>query len=646
MALTPDGYEQNSHQKKLISRDASKSHINETSYSNITNRGSAKKTFTEPPASRRGANIVQRSSVGNGASESSAIAKTRSVPAPSQSGSNRSRSSDDSTTNKKPTTTPASSRVVEKEFNQNVLNYIQAIHFEDINKFRNKYGVDFEMKGNGIVQVRQRNPANGQDMKNKVAMGELAELVNSLEGSLESHVIDLRKFEETPQKIINMAISNAKQNKEVIVKDGPGCKVEFFGTKDKIQKAVGGFDNIIKTGKVDDKRKQTMKSVGKSLPRTSPTNASFFGKQPSSSQSERETKKNLIPHGVRSARNEDTAEADDFDFQAARRNEESTTPNSLRSSIFNSIPKSGDFDFDATWQTEESISGPNSVNSRVFNTMEPAFDVSNEAVSMMHGIWGNHDVDRSMNSLLRDPRNYAELNEEAQGLITSSDAIPVDDDQDDNERQNWYEGDLASVMTNSSVTQHTSMRNMVTAANSYSTEYTGGACGGGDFDDSDEDTSPGGLMDDIGNYGDLEDEVPASKPLVFHTSAGFDIEIQQGDITSEFVSVIVTSADPHLRPNTGAARAVQKAGGMELVKECQKWVETRGTVDLSRPVYTSGGNLMCSQVLHVIPPDQTSGAAGFGGNPLIDVMRSVMKICARPLEATSIAMPAIGIGEF
>ncbi len=506
-------------------------------------------------------------------------------------------SSEDFTTTRserKPT-----SRIIHREFDQKILDYIQAVCYDDINKIQIKYGVDFELKGNGLVQIRQKGDIPVSDIKVKVGTQALESLVDSL-NDLQSEIIDLRDFGDIHQKIVDNAIAEAKQNRQLLIVDRPGCIVELFGTRDVVTSAAYKIRKNIKAGKIDNKPNVSAKVIGKPKSSTMPASAT-------AGMQWRDSHRLTEVDGSRTPRRRDESYRS---FSPGIENFSSNTLEQTRNT-------------NGIWANEASSSNP---------------------------------VGRS--SILTDPRNYLECNDDAKQLI--QDDLETDGGGEVDEGH-WYDGDLQSVVMGSSLAQQ-SHPNLVSRGMAMSTQDgdLGGAYGAGgsdingyfsDSDDEEDQTSPEGLINDISAYEICDDDVslpsPSSSPTVLNTSAGFDIEILQGNITLEFVSVIVSPANSRLGPYTGAARAIREAGGKELGKACDKWIQSHGSVESSRPVYTTGGNLTCSQVLHVVvSPDMgSSAAAAYGENPLTAMMRNVLKICHHPLQATSIAMPAIGIGK-
>ena len=135
------------------------------------------------------------------------------------------------------------------------------------------------------------------------------------------------------------------------------------------------------------------------------------------------------------------------------------------------------------------------------------------------------------------------------------------------------------------------------------------------------------------------DTMAQSEDFSVTIRTGMDVVIRQGDITDEFTEVIVTSADPHLQLQNGVGRAVREAAGQELVRACRLWIKKNGPVDNGKNVWTVGGNLKCSHVLHVVLEESQNGTE------LKSVFVDLLKTCAQSLQASHVSMPAIGLGK-
>ena len=119
-----------------------------------------------------------------------------------------------------------------------------------------------------------------------------------------------------------------------------------------------------------------------------------------------------------------------------------------------------------------------------------------------------------------------------------------------------------------------------------------------------------------------------------------------GDITRQNVDAIVNAANSTLLGGGGVDGAIHRAGGPEILKECQ---EIRRTVypkglPTGEAVITTGGNLPAQHVIHTVGPV-------YGRQPdrdaelLAACYRNSLQL-ARERQVSSIAFPSISTGAF
>src|SRR5262249_32227158 len=77
-----------------------------------------------------------------------------------------------------------------------------------------------------------------------------------------------------------------------------------------------------------------------------------------------------------------------------------------------------------------------------------------------------------------------------------------------------------------------------------------------------------------------------------------------GDITKQDVDAIVNAANSSLLGGGGVDGAIHRAGGPQILKECQEIRRTRYPHGLptGEAVITSGGNLPARYVIHTVGP--------------------------------------------
>lgn len=128
----------------------------------------------------------------------------------------------------------------------------------------------------------------------------------------------------------------------------------------------------------------------------------------------------------------------------------------------------------------------------------------------------------------------------------------------------------------------------------------------------------------------------------FLSQNNLQLEIGQGDITSEKVDAIVNAANSHLSHGGGVAHAIAERGGDVITKESREWVDKNGLVTHDSPAHTSGGRLPCRFVIHLVGPVWGEGDED---RKLATALRCGFER-AEELGAVSIAFPAISTGIF
>ena len=131
--------------------------------------------------------------------------------------------------------------------------------------------------------------------------------------------------------------------------------------------------------------------------------------------------------------------------------------------------------------------------------------------------------------------------------------------------------------------------------------------------------------------------------LVEHKlSSGQNLQIVQGDITTEKVDAIVNAANEHLQHGGGVAWAISKTGGPTIQKESDIWIREHGPVSHAQPAWTSGGFLPAKYVIHAVGPVWGDGDED---KKLSEAVTGSLHV-ADELKCSSVAMPAISTGIF
>ncbi|XP_051998490.1 LOW QUALITY PROTEIN: protein mono-ADP-ribosyltransferase PARP14-like [Xyrauchen texanus] len=109
------------------------------------------------------------------------------------------------------------------------------------------------------------------------------------------------------------------------------------------------------------------------------------------------------------------------------------------------------------------------------------------------------------------------------------------------------------------------------------------------------------------------------------------IELKKGDITIETVRGIVNTTNSEMSLKEGVSGAIFKAAGSSVEQECKNLGPLQGDV----AAVTSGGNLQCDVIIHMIGPHSAA-----------EVRSRVKKVLERCEEnqITTVSFPAVGTG--
>ncbi|XP_052421006.1 protein mono-ADP-ribosyltransferase PARP14 [Carassius gibelio] len=109
------------------------------------------------------------------------------------------------------------------------------------------------------------------------------------------------------------------------------------------------------------------------------------------------------------------------------------------------------------------------------------------------------------------------------------------------------------------------------------------------------------------------------------------IEVKKGDITNETVRGIVNTTNRDMSLRGGVSGAIFKAAGASVEQECQK----HGPLQNDIPAVTSGGNLHCDFIVHMVGPHSAAEVRSR--------VKNVLERCEEK-QITTVSFPAVGTG--
>lgn len=122
------------------------------------------------------------------------------------------------------------------------------------------------------------------------------------------------------------------------------------------------------------------------------------------------------------------------------------------------------------------------------------------------------------------------------------------------------------------------------------------------------------------------------------------IIVVQGDITAQVTDAIVNAANSGLRGGGGVDGAIHRAGGPQIMAECQKIISRIGRLDPGKAVITTGGNLKAKYVIHTVGPIWKGGE-----HKEAEILANAYKEClklATSYKLKSISFPSISTGAY
>jgi O-acetyl-ADP-ribose deacetylase (regulator of RNase III) len=122
------------------------------------------------------------------------------------------------------------------------------------------------------------------------------------------------------------------------------------------------------------------------------------------------------------------------------------------------------------------------------------------------------------------------------------------------------------------------------------------------------------------------------------------LRVVQGDITKFDTTAIVNAANSSLLGGGGVDGAIHRAGGPQILAECQQIRARQGGCKTGEAVLTSGGRLPAAYVIHTVGPVWNGGQKG-EPDLLANCYRNSLQI-ALDHRLASVAFPGISTGIY
>ncbi len=124
---------------------------------------------------------------------------------------------------------------------------------------------------------------------------------------------------------------------------------------------------------------------------------------------------------------------------------------------------------------------------------------------------------------------------------------------------------------------------------------------------------------------------------------GTALVVLAGDLTAQDVDAVVNAANEQLAHGGGVAAALARAGGPEVQRESDAWLDRHGPLGPGDAAVTTAGAMPAQMIVHVVGPRYRDQQDNEG--LLRQAVRAALD-AAREHGASSVALPAISTGVF
>lgn len=121
------------------------------------------------------------------------------------------------------------------------------------------------------------------------------------------------------------------------------------------------------------------------------------------------------------------------------------------------------------------------------------------------------------------------------------------------------------------------------------------------------------------------------------------LAVVEADLTRLDVGVLVNAANEHLAHGGGVAAALARAGGPQVQRASDDWVDHNGPLRPGAAAVTTAGEMPADRIVHVVGPRYRDGQDN--ARLLGDAVDAALDAAAAH-DAGTVALPAISAGIF